>query len=103
MTSESQEFTSQVAAGVIARLPGPLDFEKHRRIEVDSVHRKEPQNDQLLSLDVEYLSDGVRRRLAWPVTAWDEFTDGSVEQTVAAIVSMIRIEIREQVDTREFN
>lgn len=103
MSPHTPETADAIALGVLARLPGPLDSEKHRSVLVETATRVPARDGEIVRFEVGYKTGGVRRTLDWPVTAWDEFTDGSVEQLVAAIVSMIRIEIREQVATGEFD
>jgi hypothetical protein len=101
MTETQEAFVREVAGVACKQLLGQLDRESRPSVVVtDTV--VVTQDDGALALEVTYVSEGVEHHLGWPLDVVDDFIADAVITSVEYLTSLIRIEIRERVDTREF-
>ena len=101
MTEPGQNFVRLVAEAASKQLLGQVDYDEDHSIRITNTSIV-TRDDGTLALEIIYVGDGVERHLGWSLAYVDDFIADTVATSVEYLTSLIRIEIMERVDTREF-
>lgn len=101
-SSDPDAYSGAVTCLVCRKLVGPLDPETHRPVTVTSAEPTKRGSGEVMAISVTYRVAGVERSVLWAQDEWERYEDSSIDAMAEAVATMVRVEIREMVDTREF-